>query len=1441
MPPRAASGASASAGASAGAGLDAAEGPTSKTLWMAFLSEWATEANAKGSKAGHAYTKASYSIKHAEQDFAHPCELIALKGVGPTIVTKLTERLEQWCVLHHQIMPQRPAGAAAKGKKKATATATAASTGASSSSSVPKRKRAAIGADDRSNLRGSDDDLLGFGSGDNDSTDEDEQLRAAIAESLKDVRKGSAKDDVQPNKKAPKASTSKAKKPKAPAVPKTYVPNMRTGAYGILLGLHSQTPTIDDEVYLTKAQLIPLAQPWCDSDYIVSSKASGPGSRGGSSASSRIPASVTGAAGAAMSNVDPSRNGVAPPINYTAWSSMKTLVTKGLVYQTGNPPKYCLSEDGWELATEMKRVADGQPSAPSESSASPERRPEGRQQATLPAPAPGRGAGSSRQQAQSPVPQQPEPVRARAIPSGLRIPVTKPGLFSSSDPPSSSPQQVFMPESSRTTAASDRKGKGKQTAASTSAPEMVILSGAGTPEPDFGIDDDELAALLSASQETYQRSKVRAQPAPLSTLFSAPAKKRANPFGFDTDARNSQRSATWPQAKESPLLDNFVENGLPLPGSQQDLAIAISDSDDEIPPPRTTTQNASRQTDSDKRGAKSVHNKGATAATVVIIDDDDEDEYAGDRTLDADRADDTIMDDLSSLRSARIKAHAQRSMSGPAANQLSLPTGPSAGPSTSYSRSYSDSLPSGIGGSLARPGESAQGALRREVRAGLALSPRSAAARRRQDAEDVVDQSAATARPRGKHGRLSQALPRREVGALGLGWQAQIQAEIGASQSQELDQDSEMDDVESQATVGRSAVASTSARPPRPIPAKRVESFDDDSDFDIEDIMRDVENGIAAKLGRAPEVGQLRRARAEASASAVRERSTQASSPVAEDGDELSDLEIMNAPPALVTSGVDIDRKESVPQARTRPRDSLPAVPQPLLPGMAVVSVAADSSFDMFDDAKSGLQERLLPPRSVASSSRLNLVASGSSATRGTTTNAPRKSSDWSAPAFSPHVWPAGSYEIILLLDTREIKHGSTTSTNRGPGTSLGVNETIRGPRCHLSDPLLDKGIPVEVRALELGDVVWIARRKGSAGTEEDEVVLDYIVERKRLDDLVQSIPDGRWKEQKFRLSLSGLSKVFYLIEDYDVEQQMRQWGPQIATAISSTQVIDGFFVQRTAGVEASLEWLRKMHQVICQTHQNKPLHVLPDAILSRPTYLRLQTYLRRTQPMTPHHITFASYRSLNAKNGSVTVGEVWARMLLCVRGMSEEKVGEVIRVWNTGRDWWEACKAVGFDGSTSSAQRDDPAAEEDWNAAAEDVDEDDQPENEDEEDEFSFSDDSLKQSSKAGKKKTTTSAGKNVAKKAIIGKNKTPAVPKASTSSRKANVMSRSAIEQGKALMSDWVGGMYTSALGMGASRDATAVAASMANYDSRKKIGNALSAKVWDVWRKDRYMKGI
>ena len=54
----------------------------------------------------------------------------------------------------------------------------------------------------------------------------------------------------------------------------------------------------------------------------------------------------------------------------------------------------------------------------------------------------------------------------------------------------------------------------------------------------------------------------------------------------------------------------------------------------------------------------------------------------------------------------------------------------------------------------------------------------------------------------------------------------------------------------------------------------------------------------------------------------------------------------------------------------------------------------------------------------------------------------------------------------------------------------------------------------LQVRRLPVGDGIWIAHHKYL----DSEYVLDFIVERKKVDDLRSSIRDNRYKDQKLRL-----------------------------------------------------------------------------------------------------------------------------------------------------------------------------------------------------------------------------------------------------------------------------------------------------------------------------------
>ncbi|KAL8976092.1 MAG: hypothetical protein Q9205_007839, partial [Flavoplaca limonia] len=110
-------------------------------------------------------------------------------------------------------------------------------------------------------------------------------------------------------------------------------------------------------------------------------------------------------------------------------------------------------------------------------------------------------------------------------------------------------------------------------------------------------------------------------------------------------------------------------------------------------------------------------------------------------------------------------------------------------------------------------------------------------------------------------------------------------------------------------------------------------------------------------------------------------------------------------------------------------------------------------------------------------------------------------------PSFQPIRLQPGAFTVELILDNREIRS--------------------REDRGYIEKELISKGIRPTVRALPLGDFFWVAKCTDphfltGHGEEGTEIALDYIVERKRLDDLISSIKDGRFHEQKFRLRKSG-------------------------------------------------------------------------------------------------------------------------------------------------------------------------------------------------------------------------------------------------------------------------------------------------------------------------------
>jgi ERCC4-type nuclease len=122
-------------------------------------------------------------------------------------------------------------------------------------------------------------------------------------------------------------------------------------------------------------------------------------------------------------------------------------------------------------------------------------------------------------------------------------------------------------------------------------------------------------------------------------------------------------------------------------------------------------------------------------------------------------------------------------------------------------------------------------------------------------------------------------------------------------------------------------------------------------------------------------------------------------------------------------------------------------------------------------------------------------------------------------------------------------------------------------------------GIVIEQRPLPVSDIIWVWRCKKS----KEEHISGYVVERKAIEDLSTSIKDGRYEEQRRRLSRApGVTEVIYVVEGAyeDAARRHPSVLPRqtIETAIRHTKLSEGFSVLEVQSIEETAELLIEMH-----------------------------------------------------------------------------------------------------------------------------------------------------------------------------------------------------------------------------------------------------------------------
>ena len=282
-------------------------------------------------------------------------------------------------------------------------------------------------------------------------------------------------------------------------------------------------------------------------------------------------------------------------------------------------------------------------------------------------------------------------------------------------------------------------------------------------------------------------------------------------------------------------------------------------------------------------------------------------------------------------------------------------------------------------------------------------------------------------------------------------------------------------------------------------------------------------------------------------------------------------------------------------------------------------------------------------------------------------------------PTFNPLIIPSREYAIHLIIDHREVRS--------------------RMDRTYIEDELAKQGIIPMVRSLEVGDALWVAKTErpshltelgearpdastadplNRALSSHDEIVLDHIIERKRMNDLANSVKDGRFQEQKFRLKRCGIPNVTYLVEEGGLaKEEPPRTLELIETAIASTQIVDGFFVKQTHKLDDTIRYLVRMTKMLQGLYKDKPLYVIPSKVLEQTTYLPLLKHLKNTDRAKKYNITFTAFASLASKTDTLTLRDVFLKMLMCTKGVTGPKAMEIQKWWKTPVEFVEAYEEV--------------------------------------------------------------------------------------------------------------------------------------------------------------------
>lgn len=132
-----------------------------------------------------------------------------------------------------------------------------------------------------------------------------------------------------------------------------------------------------------------------------------------------------------------------------------------------------------------------------------------------------------------------------------------------------------------------------------------------------------------------------------------------------------------------------------------------------------------------------------------------------------------------------------------------------------------------------------------------------------------------------------------------------------------------------------------------------------------------------------------------------------------------------------------------------------------------------------------------------------------------------------------------------------------------------------------------------------------------------------------------------------------------------------------ISSAIFSTQVVNSFFVKLSPKVDDTIRYLARYTRLLNKIYSRQSLYMIPEPYVVPRSHIELRQHLRTTQPEKTFYLTYGSLGALASKSKTMTLRDVFLKMLMCTRGVSAEKALEIQKVFPTPKALLEAYKEL--------------------------------------------------------------------------------------------------------------------------------------------------------------------